>query len=772
MAFIKKLISAAVCLSLTAALLVPVSASGQITMGQEQPVSITDTNGISGSFFSFVPEEDGFYRYYSYNCGTGDPYGFITDNRHNTIASGNDVDSSNRNFEMVCHMYAGDLYYLAATAYAGSANYRIKIEKLPNPASIRFREDAVTGQMSQSKQLQLTVQPATCGGYGITFRSSAPEIVQVDEDGCVYFLRPGTATVTASTWNGLTAVCTVTTATPEAIGLNTGVTLNAALGTQYLSFTAPATGWYGAASAGNAIDPYLSVLDEGLNEIAWDDDDLDGRNFFAPFYLQAGQKCYLAIEHYDSVGLGTLTVSKLAAPTAITLKEERLVGYPGTYCQLTPLYTPLASIPESLSWTSSNEAVASVDEYGYVILRAVGSATVKFTSASGKTGSITVTVQAAPTGSSLVASGICGADLRWQLDETGKLTLVGTGDMFDNYRGWEAYANRISQVDLPQGITSIGSNAFAGCENLTQIDLPSGLRHIGYDAFRGCGALKQINLPNGLSHLGQGAFAGCSGLTQVDIPSGLTQVPMDSFAQCSALSKVTLPTGLVSIQDRAFDGCPLQPTVSIPSTVAYLGNDLFRGSRVTCLRFTGDAPTFGATALSGLNGTAFYPIDNSTWTAAIRQNYGGTVSWTGEATLTGSVTVFRNAAATVTLRSANSDTPLQTGTAQNGSYTFPNVPSGSYTLTVSAPNHITRSVTFQLTGSTGPDMTVHLLGDINGDGRINVGDVARVYGHARRTAFLTDEYAFACGDVLTDGRITVGDTARIYAHAKKTSSLF
>ncbi len=60
-------------------------------------------------------------------------------------------------------------------------------------------------------------------------------------------------------------------------------------------------------------------------------------------------------------------------------------GRPGPYCPLAPLYTPLASIPEALSWTSSNEAVASVDEYGYVILRAVGSPTAKLTSATGRT---------------------------------------------------------------------------------------------------------------------------------------------------------------------------------------------------------------------------------------------------------------------------------------------------------------------------------------------------------------------------------------------------
>ena len=44
----------------------------------------------------------------------------------------------------------------------------------------------------------------------MTFESSAPDVATVDEDGVVYGVSEGSATITATSYNGLTAVCTVT----------------------------------------------------------------------------------------------------------------------------------------------------------------------------------------------------------------------------------------------------------------------------------------------------------------------------------------------------------------------------------------------------------------------------------------------------------------------------------------------------------------------------------------------------------------------------------
>ncbi|MBR2732086.1 MAG: leucine-rich repeat protein, partial [Clostridia bacterium] len=70
-------------------------------------------------------------------------------------------------------------------------------------------------------------------------------------------------------------------------------------------------------------------------------------------------------------------------------------------------------------------------------------------------------------------------------------------------------------VTVPEGVTRIGREAFAGCVNLTTISLPSTLKTIGDYAFRDCSALTEISLPAGLSSLGMYAFFNCSALEAI-----------------------------------------------------------------------------------------------------------------------------------------------------------------------------------------------------------------------------------------------------------------
>ncbi len=57
-----------------------------------------------------------------------------------------------------------------------------------------------------------------------------------------------------------------------------------------------------------------------------------------------------------------------------------------------------------------------------------------------------------------------------------------------------------------------------------------------------------------------------------------------------------------------------------------------------------------------------------------------------------------------------------------------------------------------------------LIGDASGDGKVNMGDVAKVYAHTRGTSLLTNDRALAAADTNGDGKINLGDTSRILAH--------
>ena len=96
--------------------------------------------------------------------------------------------------------------------------------------------------------------------------------------------------------------------------------------------------------------------------------------------------------------------------------------------------------------------------------------------------------------------------------------------------------DNIVSIEIFDGITSIGSNAFANQTQVTSITLPSTITNIGANAFSGCTSLTSINIPENVTSIGAGAFVGCSSLTNITIPAGVTSVGEGAFAECSNLN--------------------------------------------------------------------------------------------------------------------------------------------------------------------------------------------------------------------------------------------
>lgn len=113
----------------------------------------------------------------------------------------------------------------------------------------------------------------------------------------------------------------------------------------------------------------------------------------------------------------------------------------------------------------------------------------------------------------------------------------------------------------------------------------------------------------------------------------------------------------------------------------------------------------------------------------------------------------------------------KTVTGNSAGYDFGEVASGSYTLRAEKALHVTREYPIAVGASAvSQDVSLLLLGDTNGDGRVNVADTARIYSHIRRSALLTDSYLLACADISGDGRHTVVDVARAYTRLRNPVS--
>ncbi|MGN1115232.1 MAG: leucine-rich repeat domain-containing protein, partial [Candidatus Ornithomonoglobus sp.] len=93
---------------------------------------------------------------------------------------------------------------------------------------------------------------------------------------------------------------------------------------------------------------------------------------------------------------------------------------------------------------------------------------------------------------------------------------------------------------IPEGVTNIGSYAFACCSSLTGIEMPDSVAVIDDCAFSNCYSLEDVELPVSLTSIGSLAFALCGSLTSIEIPSEVKSIGDNAFRRCSGLKIVKI----------------------------------------------------------------------------------------------------------------------------------------------------------------------------------------------------------------------------------------
>lgn len=193
----------------------------------------------------------------------------------------------------------------------------------------------------------------------------------------------------------------------------------------------------------------------------------------------------------------------------------------------------------------------------------------------------------------------------------------------------------ITSVTIPDSVTEIGANAFAGCTNLTSVTyggdwskltiqsgnpavedaakdaaneqlfdfeftpdstavivkkyngtaadvtIPSHYKGkpvtmIDHAAFHDS-AVTSVTIPDSVTSIPDDAFAFCSQLTNISIPNSVTFIGFSAFNSCTSLKSITLPSSLSTIQSSAFYNCGNLETIRIPVSVTFIGNYAFAG---------------------------------------------------------------------------------------------------------------------------------------------------------------------------------------------------
>lgn len=225
----------------------------------------------------------------------------------------------------------------------------------------------------------------------------------------------------------------------------------------------------------------------------------------------------------------------------------------------------------------------------------------------------------------------------------------------------EAFENcsRLTSIDIPNTVTSIGRQAFFGCSDLTSVSIPNSVIYIGDQAFEQCTKLESIEIPNSVSFIGNEAFlstpwywnqpdgliyaglvaykykgtmptethitiadgslaigveafAGCDGLTSIEIPCSVTAIGGGAFAGCSSLVNISIPTSVTSIGPYAFSHCSGLTSITIPNSITSIGEAMFWNcTGITSIEIPNSVTSIGREAFSGCSGLTSVTIPNS-----------------------------------------------------------------------------------------------------------------------------------------------------------------
>lgn len=140
----------------------------------------------------------------------------------------------------------------------------------------------------------------------------------------------------------------------------------------------------------------------------------------------------------------------------------------------------------------------------------------------------------------------------------------------------------LTSINIPSNVTSIDGSAFAYCTSLNEITvspnnthyseikgvlanedktelvaypsgksqqytIPNGIISIGKNAFYGCKELSSITFLNSVQIIKKGAFSYCTGLTSIDFPSSVTTIEGAAFHYCTGLRSVNIGSGIKTI---------------------------------------------------------------------------------------------------------------------------------------------------------------------------------------------------------------------------------
>ena len=219
----------------------------------------------------------------------------------------------------------------------------------------------------------------------------------------------------------------------------------------------------------------------------------------------------------------------------------------------------------------------------------------------------------------IVASGTCGENVTWSLDDDGVLRISGTGVISGSSYPWLDYADQITDIVLQEGITSWQEGAFSGCSNLVRVEIPSTLDEVAwrlgtfdcqlfivaedhprwesdeYGVVYTKGKTELLHMPSGFVGeytVPEGvrivSVSYCNKLTGVTLQMGVEKI---NISECPSLTKINIPESVIDVsitatlvktvelpngvKKIAFSRCTALESIVIPDSITVIGDSCF-----------------------------------------------------------------------------------------------------------------------------------------------------------------------------------------------------